>query len=107
MTKQSETRRRMPPVHPGAMLREDALPALDLSVKAAAARLGISRQTLHRILAETAPITPEMAVRIGKLCGNGPQLWLAMQQAYDLFHAEEKLAGEVAAIKTMHAKKAA
>ena len=72
------------PTHPGTVLREDVLPALRLSVGAAARHLQISRQTLHRILTEEAGVTPEMALRLGKLCGNGPALWLAMQQAYDL-----------------------
>ena len=70
-----------PPIHPGEIVREDVLPALGLSVSEAARRLGISRQQLHRVLACTHPITTEMALRIGKLAGNGPGLWLRMQQA--------------------------
>jgi addiction module HigA family antidote len=50
------------PVHPGEILREDVLPALRLSVTDAARQLGIARQTLHRLLAERAAVTPEMAV---------------------------------------------
>jgi addiction module HigA family antidote len=53
-----------PPTHPGAILREDVLPALGLSVSEAARQLGVTRQTLHRIMAEKASITPEMAVRL-------------------------------------------
>jgi antitoxin HigA-1 len=94
---------RRQPSHPGAILREDVLPALDLSVSAAAETLGVSRQMLHRILSERAAITPEMAVRVGKLCGNGPRIWLAMQQAHDLWRAERELADQVARIPTMHA----
>jgi len=62
-------------MHPGALLREDVLPALRVSVTAAAEKLGVSRQTLHAILAERAANTPEMAMRIGKFCGNGPAIW--------------------------------
>ena len=87
-----------PPVHPGEILRDDVLPALRLSVTDAAKQLGIARQTLHRILAERAAVTPEMAVRLGKFCGNGPGLWLRLQQTYDLWHAERRLAGAVARI---------
>ena len=90
---------RRPPIHPGEILREDVLPALGLSVSEAARRLGVSRQQLHRILACTHPITAEMALRIGKLAANGPGLWLRMQQAYDLWHIEERLASELARIK--------
>ena len=89
-----------PPTHPGEIFREDVLPSLKLSVSEAARRLGISRQTLHRIMAGTHPVTPDMAVRLGKFCGNGPRLWLAMQQEHDLWLAERKMAVEVAAIET-------
>lgn len=87
------------PVHPGAVVREDILPALGLSVSEAARRLGVSRQQLHRILACTHPITTEMALRIGKLAGNGPGLWLRMQQGYDLWHAEQRLKNELKRIE--------
>jgi len=56
------------------LLREDILPALRLTVTSAAAKLGVSRQTLHTILAERSAVTPEMAVRLGKLCGDGPDI---------------------------------
>ena len=88
------------PTHPGAILREDVIPALGISVSATAEALRISRQMLHKILNETAPITPEMAVRIGKFCGNGPDIWLRMQQACDLWEAQQKLADEVKKIPT-------
>ncbi len=91
------------PTHPGALLREDVLPALHISATAAARALGVSRQTLHAILAERAGVTPEMALRLGKLCGNGPGLWLRMQQARDLWRAERDLAEIVAAIPTLRA----
>ena len=88
------------PTHPGELLREDVLPALGISVSEAARRLRVSRQALHRILAGNAGVTPDMAVRLGKFCGNGPSLWLRMQQAYDLWHAEQRLAGELTKIPT-------
>ena len=91
----SENRRDRLPTHPGEVLREDVLPALGLSVSEAARQLRISRQTLHRILAGTSAVTPEMAVRLGKFCGNGPGLWLRMQEAHDLWHAERRLAEEL------------
>ena len=90
-----------PPVHPGEILREDVLKSLGLTVSEAARRLGVSRQQLHRILACTHPITIEMALRIGKFAGNGPGLWLRMQQAYDLWHVENKMMGELSKIKTV------
>jgi addiction module HigA family antidote len=94
------TRPRRKPTHPGELLREDVLSALRISVSEAARKLRISRQTLHRILAGDAGVTPDMAVRLGKFCGNGPGLWLRMQQAYDLWHAEQRLANELTKIPT-------
>jgi addiction module HigA family antidote len=96
-------KRAMPPVHPGEILREDVLPALGLSVLQAAAKLGVTRQTLHRIIArnDPRPVTPEMAVRLGKFCGNGPRLWLSLQSAYDLWHAEREV--DTRKIPTLHA----
>ena len=95
------------PTHPGALLREDVLPAIGEPVMSVAKKLGVTRQHLHRILAEKAPVTPDMAVRLGKFCGNGPALWLRMQQAYDLWHAERALEKVVAKIPTAKRKVAA
>ena len=91
------------PTHPGELLREEVLPALTLSVTKAAELLRVSRQALHAVLSERAAITPAMAVRLGKLCGNGAGLWLRMQQARDLWQAERDMAETVAAIPTMRA----
>ena len=91
------------PVHPGEILRDDVLPALDLSVIEAAKELRVSRQPLHRILAGKMAVSPEMAVRLGKFCGNGPGLWLRMQAAFDLWHAEKRLRDEVKRIPTRQA----
>ena len=87
------------PTHPGELLREVVLPELKLSVSEAARRLGVSRQQLHRILGCTHPITVEMALRIGRLAGNGAGVWLRMQQAHDLWHAERALRNELERIQ--------
>jgi addiction module HigA family antidote len=83
------------PTHPGAILREDVLPALGLSISEAARQLGVTRQTLHRIMAEKVSVTTEMAARLGRFCGNGPGIWLRMQQACDLWRAERELRSEL------------
>lgn len=96
------------PTHPGAILREDVFPALDnMSVSKAARWMKVSSHKLHKILAEKAPITPDMAVRIGKFCGNGPGIWLRMQQALDLWEAERTLAPVVRQIETAKVRQAA
>jgi addiction module HigA family antidote len=89
------------PSHPGTLLREVILPALHLTVKDAADKLCISRQTLHAILSGKSAVTPEMAVRLGKLCGDGPGIWLRMQQAHDLWQAERDLAETIKKIPTL------
>jgi antitoxin HigA-1 len=89
-----------PPTHPGEILREDVLPALKMAVSTAAAQLGVSRAMLHRILSGTHGVSPNMALRLGKFCGNGPELWLNMQRAHDLWHAEREMRSELARIPT-------
>src|SRR5437762_13862149 len=77
-------KRGLPPMHPGELLREEILPALDRPQTEIAKLLGVSRQTLYDILEEKQPVTPMMALRLRKLCGNGPHLRLNLQQHYDL-----------------------
>ncbi len=88
------------PTHPGVILAE-ALQAMELKISSAARHMGFSRQLLHNILNGSASITPNLAVRIGKLCGNGPNLWLNMQTGYDLWHARIALKEEIKKIPTM------
>ncbi len=92
-----------PPIHPGMILSEDVLPALRMSVSEAARHLRVTRQTLHRIISGRTAVTPEMAVRLGKFCGNGPELWLRMQERYDLWRARLKLKDEIEKIPTVEA----
>jgi addiction module HigA family antidote len=95
------TARGLPPAHPGELLRDDVLPAAGLTVGEAAEALGVSRQTLHAILSGRQAVTAAMALRLGCLFGNGPELWAGMQQAYDLWRERERLAGELAEIRTV------
>lgn len=89
------------PVHPGEMLREDVLPALGRSKVEIAKLLGISRQTLYELLAERQPVTVPMALRIAKLIGDKPDIWLRMQMVYDMKIAERDMAEEIAKIPTL------
>jgi addiction module HigA family antidote len=91
----------IPPMHPGELIREDLLPALDISKSELARSLGISRQTLYDILSERQPVTAEMAVRFGKLFGNGGRFWLNMQRTFDLATAEQNV--DVSNIPTLKA----
>lgn len=83
-------KRGLPAIHPGEFLREDILPALGRPKSEIADLLGISRQTLYDIINERQPVTAAMALRLGKLCGNGPTLWLNLQKRHDLERAERE-----------------
>ena len=74
-------KRGLPPMHPGELLREEILPALGRPKTEIARLLGVSRQTLYDLIEEKQPVTPVMALRLGKLCGNGPDLWLNRRNA--------------------------
>jgi len=75
---------RINPTHPGAIIREDYLEALGLTVTKGAQILGVARQTLDRVVNERAAISPEMAVRIERAFGGSARLLLAMQTQFDL-----------------------
>lgn len=93
----------LPPVHPGAVLREDILPHVNATKTAIADALGISRAQLYAILSEDAPITAAMALRFGKLFGNGPEIWLNMQSNYDIEILGPRMKKELDAIPRMEA----
>jgi addiction module HigA family antidote len=93
----------LPPMRPGEMLREDVLPSLGKSKTEIASLLGISRQALFDILSERQSVTPAMALRFGKLLGNGSDLWIDLQRAYDLHVAEKQLGKVLAKIPTIMA----
>lgn len=72
------------PTHPGAILREDVLPALEMTQTELAQRLGVSRLTVSELLLEKRSMSAEMTLRIAKLLNTTPESWLRMQQAVDL-----------------------
>jgi addiction module HigA family antidote len=89
------------PTHPGELLAEIVIPSTGKKKTEIARLLGLSRQTLHDILAKRQAVSPSVAVRLGKLFGNGPAVWLGMQTAYDLWHAEREV--DVSDIPTLRA----
>jgi len=76
------------PPHPGAILREDTLPEINLSADELADALGVSRRNLKEILNEHAPVTADIAHRLGRALGMSPDIWLRMQQAVDLYDTQ-------------------
>jgi addiction module HigA family antidote len=89
------------PTHPGALLRDDVIPATGRSKVEIAELLGISRQHLYDILRERKPVSPSVAVRLGKLFGDGAGVWTRMQAAYDTWQAERE--EDVSKIPTIRA----
>jgi addiction module HigA family antidote len=87
------------PAHPGELLAEVVLPATGKSRSEIARLLGISRQSLYDIIDCKQSVTPAMAVRFGKLFGNGPDLWLNMQARHDLWIAKRDV--DVSGIPTL------
>ena len=91
------------PTHPGEMLREDFLPDYNLTVSGLAEALGVSRQSVNELLRERRAVSPEMALRLGRLFGNSPEFWLNAQRAVDLWVAAESLKEEVSRIRPLSA----
>ena len=91
------------PMHPGELLRKTILPETGLAKTEIARRLGISRQTLYDLIEERQPVTPAMALRLGKLFGNAPEFWLNLQRDYDLRTLEARMVDELAAIEALSA----
>ena len=93
-----------PPTHPGVLFERDILPELRRqhpTMGEIATLLGVSRQTLHRVMTGEPAITPDMAARLGKLCGNGADLWLTLQARYDAWEATRRLAEQLKNIPTL------
>lgn len=73
------------PTHPGAVLREDVLPALKMTQTELAERIGVSRLSVSELIHEKRAMSPEMAVRIAMLLNTSAESWLRMQEAVDLW----------------------
>ena len=78
------------PTHPGAIIRDEVLEPLRLSVTRAAAVLGVARPTLSNVLNANAALSPEMAIRIEKAFGPKADHLLRVQMAYDLSQARQR-----------------
>jgi len=84
--------------HPGTLLREYVLPALNLSVSQASVELRITRQSLHRIMAGQAAITAETSLRLERFCGVPSRFWLRRQSDYESGRARGRMSDVLAAI---------
>ncbi len=89
------------PTHPGEFLREDFLPDFGLTTSGLASSLGVSRQTVNELLRERRAVSPEMALRLSRLFGTSPELWLNLQRAVDLWEAEQAIKSDMERIRPL------
>jgi addiction module HigA family antidote len=103
MAKANKNKRKVPPTHPGEMLREDFMPDFNLTAASLATALGVSRQTVNELLRERRAVTPIMALRLSRLFGNSPEFWLNAQHARDLWDSEQRYNKELSMIQPLNA----
>lgn len=87
-----------PPIHPGEILREEVLPNLGMSVTEFSRRLGLTRASLYNILKEQSSVSTVVALKLAKLLGTSPEVWLNMQQAFDIHATMQSKAAEIASV---------
>ena len=95
--------RRLPPMHPGEMLREEFLGPLGFSAGAVAKAAGIPRTRIERIMREETGISADTALRLGKVLGTSAEFWVNLQARYDLLTAQDRAGTELDAIKSLRA----
>ena len=89
---------KLPPIHPGEILREEYLVPLALKPYTLAKTLRVPRTRIERLVAERTPVTPDTALRLAKFFNTTPQYWMNMQTSYDLAIASEAKRAEIDAI---------
>ena len=92
--------KKLAPVHPGEVLREEFLEELGLSPYAVAAAIGVPRTRVERLAREETPVTADTALRLGKFFNTTPAFWINMQAQFDLETAADKLAKEIDKIES-------
>ena len=99
--------KKLPPMHPGEVLREEFLIPLKLSAGTLASKMNLPRTRIERIASEDVGITADTALRLGKALGTSPQLWLNLQNDYDLQIAKRDIGKIIEKIKPVKAHEAA
>lgn len=93
--------KRLPPMHPGEVLREEYMVPLDISAGGIAKACGVPRTRIERIAREEIGITADTALRLGRYFGTSPQFWLNLQTDFDMLTAQSAVAAEVARIEPL------
>jgi antitoxin HigA-1 len=92
---------KLPPIHPGEILRELYLEPLEMSPYALAKHLHVPRTRIERIVAEKIGISADTALRLGRFFKTTPEFWLDMQSGYDLKIQSAVLQKQLAEIKEL------
>jgi len=87
--------KRLPPVHPGEVLREDFLKPMRLTPYAVAQACGVPRTRIERLAREETPVTADTALRLARYFGTTAGFWMGIQTQYDLECAQDELTGEL------------
>jgi len=95
--------KKLPPVHPGEILREEFLAPMGLTPYAVAAAVNVPRTRIERLAREERPVTADTALRLGRYFKTGAEFWMNIQSRYDLETAADKLAGAIAKLPTYDA----
>jgi addiction module HigA family antidote len=95
--------RKLAPVHPGEVLREEFLKPLGLTAYSVAAAIKVPRTRVERLAREETPVTADTALRLGKFFNTSAAFWINMQAQYDLETAEDKIAPEIRKIAAYQA----
>ena len=95
--------KKLPPLHPGEVLREEFLVPLGVSAGTLAKAMGVPRTRVERIASESIGITADTALRLGKALGTSAQLWLNLQNRFDVETAERTIGKELARISRVKA----
>ena len=96
--------KKLAPMHPGEVLREDFLIPLELSPGALAKACGLPRTRIERIAAETTGISADTALRLAKALNTSPQLWLNLQNDYDVQLAKREIGKKLEKIEPVTAR---
>jgi addiction module HigA family antidote len=91
--------KKLAPVHPGEVLREEFLVPMNLSAYSVAKVCGVPRTRIERLIREETPVTADTALRLGKALNTSPAFWMNMQARYDLEVAEDALADTIKKIE--------
>jgi addiction module HigA family antidote len=96
-------RKKLAPVHPGEVFREEFLKPMKLSPYAVARACGVPRTRIERLAREETPVTADTALRLAKYFGTTPAFWMGLQAQYDLERATDEAAADIKRIEPVKA----